>query len=743
MTEISIAGAIPNPSIVLPTGKAALPIKAGQANAFKAKAGEHYGSLKKKDAEEQLLDNVVAKPTGEDAKPVDAEGIRLTLESAFIQAPVEGNEAAMPGQLAQGLPPSAQGAVGAALNRGGQVFAYAGADALLLAQAETGITAGAAASAAATPALDAEDIGPLGILGIVGLGVGVAAAAGGSSAPTTVAPTVDTTAPTLSITSSVAVVKVGETATITFTFSEATSNFVVGDIVTSSGSLGNFTAVSSTVYTATFTPTAGLASGSASITVASGAYTDAAGNTGGAGTTPTISIDTLAPTATIMMDDVELAAGETSIVTITFSEAVTNFDNADVTAENGTLGTLTTADGGITWSGLFTPSSTFIDEPINTVSLLANTYTDQAGNVGTVATSANYTVLAPVLIAVITLSDSALNIGETSTVTIPFFETATISATHVVDSLAWNLTYTDGTPDEVRACFLAATNFWSSILTDGITVNLTVGLEALDPKILGGAVSVYASGTYAAFRAALVGDASSANDAFAVAALASGESFGMLLNHNSNNPNGASSANAYTDNDADANNTTILSTRANAKALGLLGVSSDSDGSITFSSAFAAAGLFDYDRRDGIAAGKIDFLGIAIHEIGHALGFSSGVDVLDQLPGYLDSTYTYVAPLDLYRYSTASTALGIIDWTASKSDKYFSLDNGTTKIASFSTGTIYGDGSPPSHWKDALGLGAMDPTVATGELLNFTNLDLIAFDVIGWNLAAGLTNQVL
>jgi hypothetical protein len=421
---------------------------------------------------------------------------------------------------------------------------------------------------------------------------------------------------------------------------------------------------------------------------------------------------------------------------------VTNFDNDDVTVENGTLDSLTKADDGITWVGTFTPNFSFADQITNVVSL-ANTYTDLAGNVGTVATSANYKVLAPVLMEAITLSDSALKIGETSTVTIPFFETATISATPVVDSLVWNLTYTDGTPDEVQACFLAATNFWSSILTDGITVNLTVGLEALDPNILGGAVSVYTSGTYAAVRAALADDASSANDALAVAALTSGGSFGMLLNHNSNNPNGASSANAYIDNDADANNTTILSTRANAKALGLLGVSSDSDGSITFSSAFAAAGLFDYDRRDGIAAGKIDFLGIAIHEIGHALGFSSGVDVLDQLPGYLDSTYTYVAPLDLYRYSTASTALGIIDWTASTSDKYFSLNNGTTKIASFSTGTIYGDGSSPSHWKDALGLGAMDPTVATGELLNFTNLDLIAFDVIGWNLAAGLTNQVL
>ena len=303
MAKTSITGITQSTSIVLPTGKAALPIKAGQTNVFKAKAGEHYGNLKKKDAEEPLLDNVVAKPTGEDGKPVDAEGTGLTLESAFIQAPVAGNEAAteaaveaaMPGQLAQGLPPSAQGAAGASLseanNLGGQVFAYAGAE-VLLAQAETGITTDVVASGAADPAVAAAGIGPLGLLGIVGLGVGVAAAAGGSSAP-------DTLAPTLSITSNVAAVKTGETATITFTFSEATSNFVVGDITTSSGSVSNFTAVSSTVYTATFTPTASLASGSASITVAGANYTDAAGNTGGAGTTPTISIDTLAPTAVL------------------------------------------------------------------------------------------------------------------------------------------------------------------------------------------------------------------------------------------------------------------------------------------------------------------------------------------------------------------------------------------------------------------------------------------------------------
>jgi len=165
--------ALPNPSVVLLTGMVALPIKAGQASAFKAKAAERYGNLKKKDAEDQLLDNAVARPTGEDAKPVHAESAELSLASAFIQAPVEGNEAAieaaveaaMPGQLAQGLQPSAQGAAGAALNEGnnlgGQVFAYAGEDALLLAQAETGITAGAAASAAATSAVAAAGRGPL------------------------------------------------------------------------------------------------------------------------------------------------------------------------------------------------------------------------------------------------------------------------------------------------------------------------------------------------------------------------------------------------------------------------------------------------------------------------------------------------------------------------------------------------------------------------------------------------------
>ena len=47
------------------------------------------------------------------------------------------------------------------------------------------------------------------------------------------------------------------------------------------------------------------------------------------------------------------------MVTITFSEAVTDFDNDDVTVAGGTLGTLTTGDGGVTWTATFTATDGF------------------------------------------------------------------------------------------------------------------------------------------------------------------------------------------------------------------------------------------------------------------------------------------------------------------------------------------------------------------------------------------------
>ena len=68
---------------------------------------------------------------------------------------------------------------------------------------------------------------------------------------------IETVAPTMTISS--ATVTSGDTSnddsiSLTFTSNEATTNFVVGDVTVSGGSLSNFAASSTSVYTATFTP---------------------------------------------------------------------------------------------------------------------------------------------------------------------------------------------------------------------------------------------------------------------------------------------------------------------------------------------------------------------------------------------------------------------------------------------------------------------------------------------------------
>lgn len=65
------------------------------------------------------------------------------------------------------------------------------------------------------------------------------------------------------------------TISLTFTSNEATSNFAVGDITVSNGTLSDFNASSSTVYTATLTP---IAAGEVTIDVAAGTFTDGNAN---------------------------------------------------------------------------------------------------------------------------------------------------------------------------------------------------------------------------------------------------------------------------------------------------------------------------------------------------------------------------------------------------------------------------------------------------------------------------------
>ena len=106
---------------------------------------------------------------------------------------------------------------------------------------------------------------------------------------------VDTLAPTLAISSDVATLSEGQTALITFTFSEDPgTSFGTDDVVVTGGALGAITGNGLT-RTATFTPAADQTGVNASITVAAGRYTDAAANNGLAAIGPSISLETRTP----------------------------------------------------------------------------------------------------------------------------------------------------------------------------------------------------------------------------------------------------------------------------------------------------------------------------------------------------------------------------------------------------------------------------------------------------------------
>ncbi len=286
-----------------------------------------------------------------------------------------------------------------------------------------------------------------------------------------------------------------------------------------------------------------------------------------------------------------------------------------------------------------------------------------------------------------------------------------------------------------EAGFQKAATFWETLFTDDITVNLDVGFNSLAPGVLGQASTALVSTNYTNVRNAMIADVTSNFDFIATNNLAANSTFDTFINQTSDSPNGTFNAAPYLDSDGGANNSNIFMSLANARALGIFSAQDTNvDGIISFSNNHA----WDFDDGDGISSGTLDFVGAAIHEIGHTLGFISGVDQLDAGVSIFtggDSDNDFLSStLDLFRYSDLSASFGVTDMSADSRDKYFSIDNGSTNLASFATGVNLGDGHQASHWSDGLGLGIMDPTLAPGEFGLVTLEDVLALDVIGWDI---------
>jgi hypothetical protein len=318
----------------------------------------------------------------------------------------------------------------------------------------------------------------------------------------------------------------------------------------------------------------------------------------------------------------------------------------------------------------------------------------------------------------------------------------------------FNFSFDPGTSVQQMTGFEIAGRIWSAYLKDNTTVNIHVGVSSnLPTGVIGGALpGIRASQNYAEVRNHLQADRTTADDNLAF----------------QNMQDETDKYTAFINGFKVDNNTKMNVTRANAKGLGLLNDSTAFlDGYILMSDLAnqSVTWNYDYTRTTAAPANQLDFLSTAIHEVGHLLGFVSGIDK----PGWLSQTTQYnqssiddyfsgltgqldnTTVLDLYRYTSQSlTAGGLSEHWLDLSvggNPYFSINGGQTPLAYFSTGEVTdlgGDGQQASHWKNqANPLGIMNPTLAVGKRPTIAALDLRVFDVIGWNVASTGINTTI
>ncbi|MBO2010825.1 FG-GAP-like repeat-containing protein [Hymenobacter negativus] len=134
---------------------------------------------------------------------------------------------------------------------------------------------------------------------------------------------VDTTAPTVVISSTASSPTSTSPIPVTVTFSEAVTGFISGDVAVINGTISGFTAVNGTTYTFNVTP---VGSGLVTVNVAANVAQDVAGNGNTAATqfsitynaSSALTITALSPTRN------EKSAPQTSNVAITFNQNLTN-----------------------------------------------------------------------------------------------------------------------------------------------------------------------------------------------------------------------------------------------------------------------------------------------------------------------------------------------------------------------------------------------------------------------------------
>ena len=240
----------------------------------------------------------------------------------------------------------------------------------------------------------------------------------------------------------------------------------------------------------------------------------------------------------------------------------------------------------------------------------------------------------------------------------------------------------------------AALQFTSNF-NDPINVNIMVTAVPGTGTLGMSSTFLNSLASYAALRAAAVADSTTADDA---TALGAGGSLPAA------DPIGGTHL--------------YVVSRAQAKALGLAPDDLTNDGTFTFGGGFS----YTYDPLNRAVAGKIDFIGVAMHEFSEIMGRIGlmGQNIFGQ-PDYM--------MFDLFHYTGAG-----VRGLNNGAGRSFSIDNGTTLLKAFNNAAV--NGGDLQDWASGTN-DAFNAFSSSGVQNDLTVVDLRVMDVIGYNRVAG------